>query len=108
MKAVTYEELISMIQLQASRNIDKKDIKMVLDSFIAVVKECIKTGINVRLPLLGLFTLKEMKGYKNRKFWNYHTKQIDYADYPAHNLPVFKPSKIWAAEVKEYSWGDPR
>lgn len=96
-----------MIQMKAERPINKKDIKMVLDCFIVLTKECVRRGIRVSLPRLGVFKLKEMKGFTRRKFWNCITKEIDYSDYPAHNLPDFKPSKLWYEEIKTATWGDP-
>ncbi len=91
---MTKNMIISKI---AKRNgIDRITVKIVVDDFMDVVKADLINGKNVYLRRFGSFMIKHRKAKKARDLRRNTTIII-----PAHNIPVFKPSKKFMQEVKD-------
>jgi nucleoid DNA-binding protein len=69
--------------------IEKKDVALVINEFIYVVQDSIKSEDRIELRGLGVFKNKHRKGRITR---NPKTQQE--VEIPDRLVPVFKPSKI--------------
>ena len=75
--------------------LEKKDVQTVVESFMEEVKGSLKTGDNVYLRGFGSFIIKTRAEKTGRNISKNTTIKI-----PAHNVPVFKPAKIFVDSVK--------
>ena len=63
--------------------------------FMSEIKDSLETGQNVYLRGFGSFVVKTRKAKKGRNI----SKNIT-IDIPAHNIPSFKPAKVFLNMVK--------
>lgn len=91
-----------MIKLDLVNNIStetrktKKEVSMILEEFMSVVKESLGKGGKVYLKDFGSFAVK-IRGEKiGRDIRNNTSVKI-----PACNIPFFKPAKKFKKNVKE-------
>mgnify|MGYP000695543844 FL=1 len=75
--------------------LEKGDVQATVESFMEEVKNSLETGDNVYLRGFGSFIVKERAEKTGRNISKKTTIII-----PAHNIPSFKPSKTFVAEVK--------
>lgn len=74
----------------------KKDVSVVIESFMANVKKCmIEDRENVYLRGFGSFIIKKRAEKTARDIGKNTTITI-----PAHDLPSFKPAKSFVQEMK--------
>lgn len=76
--------------------IEKNDVKAMLESFMAEVKDSLVSGENVYLRGFGSFIVKTRAEKTGRNISKNTTIKI-----PAHNIPSFKPAKVFLEGVKE-------
>jgi DNA-binding protein HU-beta len=76
-------------------NIDKNDVQNIVESFMGEVKDALETGENVYLRGFGSFIIKKRAEKTGRNISRNTTITI-----PAHNIPAFKPSKVFVEGVK--------
>lgn len=76
--------------------LDKTEALKAVESFMHQVKSSLSNGTNVYLRGFGSFIVKERAEKKGRNI-SKNTSVI----IPAHNIPAFKPSKMFIEEVKE-------
>ena len=92
-KNVTKADMISEIASRTGLN--KADVKTVIETFIALVKEAIAEGFSIQLrAFLEAFFLRK-KVPKPRNFSKGTTIEI-----PAHETPAYKPSKEFADSIR--------
>ncbi len=74
---------------------EKTDVQATVESFMNEVKDSIETGENVQLRGFGSFIVKTRAEKTGRNISKNTTIKI-----PAHNIPAFKPAKVFVDGVK--------
>ena len=82
-------------EIAESTGIEKVDVLTVVQSFMNEVKTSLESGENVYLRGFGSFVIKERAEKTGRNISKNTTIII-----PAHNIPSFKPAKIFIEGVK--------
>tara|TARA_A100001035_G_C27599208_1_gene415662 strand:- start:340 stop:630 length:291 start_codon:yes stop_codon:yes gene_type:complete len=82
-------------EIAESTGIEKVDVLTVVQSFMNEVKTSLESGENVYLRGFGSFVIKERAEKTGRNISKNTTIII-----PAHNIPSFKPAKIFLEGVK--------
>ena len=75
--------------------IEKGDVQATVESFMGEVKSSIENGDNVYLRGFGSFIIKTRAEKTGRNISKNTTIKI-----PAHNIPAFKPAKVFVEGVK--------
>ncbi|MDA0938311.1 MAG: integration host factor subunit beta [Bacteroidetes bacterium] len=75
--------------------IDKADVQATIEKFMKEVKTSLENGENVYLRGFGSFVIKTRAPKTGRNISKNIAVQI-----PAHNIPSFKPAKIFVQSVK--------
>jgi DNA-binding protein HU-beta len=75
--------------------IDKTDIQSTIEKFMIEVKGSLEKGENVYLRGCGSFIIKTRAEKTGRNISKNTAVKI-----PAHNIPAFKPSKVFVNGVK--------
>jgi len=76
--------------------VPKVDTLVVIESFIKEIKESLKEGENVYLRGFGSFIVKTRAEKIGRNI-----KKNTAIVIPAHNIPAFKPAKVFVESVKK-------
>lgn len=74
---------------------EKGDVQATIESFMEEVKTSLESGDNVYLRGFGSFVVKTRAEKTGRNISKNTTIKI-----PAHNIPAFKPAKIFIEGVK--------
>jgi len=75
--------------------IEKGDVQATVESFMEEVKTSLESGDNVYLRGFGSFIIKTRAEKTGRNISKNTTIKI-----PAHNIPAFKPAKVFLEGVK--------
>jgi DNA-binding protein HU-beta len=75
--------------------IEKGDVQATVESFMEEVKASLESGDNVYLRGFGSFIIKTRAEKTGRNISKNTTIKI-----PAHNVPAFKPAKVFVEGVK--------
>merc|ERR1711868_196306 len=75
--------------------IEKGDVQATVESFMEEVKSSLENGDNVYLRGFGSFIIKTRAEKTGRNISKNTTIKI-----PAHNIPAFKPAKVFLEGVK--------
>ncbi len=75
--------------------IEKGDVQATVESFMDEVKDSLEGGENVYLRGFGSFIVKTRAEKTGRNISKNTTIKI-----PAHNIPSFKPAKVFVESVK--------
>jgi len=75
--------------------LEKGDVQTTLETFMTEVKTSLETGDNVYLRGFGSFIVKTRAEKTGRNISKNTTIKI-----PAHNIPAFKPAKVFVEGVK--------
>ena len=75
--------------------IEKGDVQATVETFMEEVKTSLESGDNVYLRGFGRFIIKTRAEKTGRNISKNTTIKI-----PAHNIPAFKPSKVFLEGVK--------
>lgn len=75
--------------------LEKIDVQTTVEAFMTEVKESLEGGENVYLRGFGSFIIKERAKKTGRNISKNTTIII-----PAHNIPSFKPAKVFVDGVK--------
>ena len=75
--------------------IDKSDVLATVESFMKEIKSTLESGENVNLRGLGSFIINTRAEKTGRNISKNVAVKI-----PAHNIPAFKPSKVFINGVK--------
>jgi DNA-binding protein HU-beta len=90
---MTKAELVNIISNKLG--VDKTDTQRVIESFMQEIKNSLCENDNVYLRGFGSFVIKTRAAKTGRNI-----SQNTAIEIPAHNIPVFKPSKFFADKVK--------
>jgi DNA-binding protein HU-beta len=90
---VTKAEVI--VEISQKTGIDKADVAASLEGFFTVVKNALASGENVYIRGFGSFVVKHRKEKVGRIISKNKSIVI-----PAHNVPSFKPAKVFVEKVK--------
>ena len=74
---------------------EKGDVQATIETFMEEVKSSLESGDNVYLRGFGSFVVKTRAEKTGRNISKNTTIKI-----PAHNIPAFKPTKIFVEGVK--------
>ncbi len=75
--------------------IEKNDVQATIETFMSEVKTSLEGGDNVYLRGFGSFIVKTRAEKTGRNISKNTTIKI-----PAHNIPAFKPAKVFVEGVK--------
>ncbi|MEO0474215.1 MAG: HU family DNA-binding protein [Bacteroidota bacterium] len=87
-----------IVEISQKTGIDKADVSASLEGFFAVVKNSVSKGENVYIRGFGSFIVKHRKEKVGRIISKNQSIVI-----PAHNVPSFKPAKVFVEKVKKSS-----
>ena len=90
---MTKAEIVSNISEKLG--VEKSDTRAIVNHFMKEVRGAMESGENVYLRGFGSFIIKTRKAKKGRNI----SKNIT-IDIPAHNIPSFKPAKVFLEKVK--------
>ena len=90
---MTKAEIVSNISEKSG--IEKADVLATVEAFMEEVKESLEKGDNVYLRGFGSFIIKTRAEKTGRNISKNTTIKI-----PAHNIPAFKPAKVFVEGVK--------
>ena len=93
---MTKAEVIA--EIVSKTGIDKADVSASLEAFFTVVKNNLSKGENVYVRGFGSFIVKHRKEKIGRIISQNKSVVI-----PAHNVPSFKPAKVFVEKVKNNS-----
>ena len=82
-------------EIAEKTGLEKVDVQTTLEAFMNEVKESLEGGENVYLRGFGSFIIKERAKKTGRNISKNTTIII-----PAHNIPSFKPAKVFLDSVK--------
>ncbi len=91
---MTKAEIVANISDKSG--IEKGDVLRVVEDFMVEVKDSLNQGNNVYLRGFGSFIVKERAEKTGRNISKNTTIKI-----PAHNIPAFKPAKVFVESVKK-------
>ena len=91
---MTKAEIVN--EVAKSTGIEKVQVQSVIEEFTKVVKESIVAGQPVSLRGFGSFIIKHRAEKAARNITKKQTMTI-----PAHDIPAFKPAKVFVNAVKE-------
>ena len=84
-----------VIEIAEETGIAKDTIQKIIEDFMVTVKHSMVKGNNVYLRGFGSFIVKKRARKTARNISKNTTIII-----PAHNIPSFKPAKVFVSEVK--------
>ena len=90
---MTKADIVSNISEELG--IDRADVQATVEKFMKEVKTSLENGENVYLRGFGSFVIKTRAPKTGRNISKNVAVQI-----PAHNIPSFKPAKIFVQSVK--------
>ncbi len=76
--------------------LEKTEVQGTVEAFMKEVKDSLESGENVYLRGFGSFIIKKRAEKTGRNISKNTTIKI-----PAHNIPAFKPSKVFLEGVKQ-------
>jgi len=90
---MTKAEIVASISEKSG--IEKADVLRVVEDLMTEIKGSLNSGTNVYLRGFGSFIVKERAEKTGRNISKNTTIKI-----PAHNIPAFKPAKVFVESVK--------
>ncbi|NNC69694.1 MAG: integration host factor subunit beta [Flavobacteriaceae bacterium] len=91
---MTKAEIVANISDKSG--IEKADVLRVVEDLMKEIKGSLESGNNVYLRGFGSFTVKTRAEKTGRNISKNTTIKI-----PAHNIPAFKPAKVFVEGVKK-------
>lgn len=91
---MTKAEIVN--EVAKATGIEKIAVQTVVESFMECVKDSLAKGNPVYLRGFGSFIIKHRAQKAARNITQKTTMTI-----PEHNIPAFKPAKVFVASVKE-------
>ena len=90
---MTKAEIVT--EIASKTNIEKVAVQQTVEAFMDAIKKAMANGENVYLRGFGSFVVKKRAEKTGRNISRNTTIII-----PAHNIPSFKPAKVFVNEVK--------
>ncbi len=94
-KQITMTKADIVSKISEKLGIEKGDVQATVESFMEEVKTSLENGDNVYLRGFGSFIIKTRAEKTGRNISKNTTIKI-----PAHNIPAFKPAKVFVEGVK--------
>lgn len=91
---MTKADIVADISEQTG--VEKVQVQSTVEAFMEAVKDALGKGENVYLRGFGSFIIKERAEKTGRNISKNTTIII-----PAHNIPAFKPAKVFVNHVKD-------
>ena len=91
---MTKAEIVN--EVAKSTGIEKNQVQAVVEAFMETVKDSLSQGNPVYLRGFGSFIIKHRAQKAARNITKQTTLTI-----PAHDIPAFKPAKVFIAAVKK-------
>lgn len=91
---MTKAEIVN--EIAKSTGIEKINVQTVVEAFMESVKDSVAKGEPVYLRGFGSFIIKHRAQKAARNITQKTTMTI-----PEHNIPAFKPAKVFVAALKE-------
>jgi DNA-binding protein HU-beta len=82
-------------QITEETGLERLEVQKTVEAFMSTIKSSMTNGQNVYLRGFGSFVVKE----RAEKIGRNITAQTSIV-IPAHNIPTFKPAKVFIEEVK--------
>lgn len=82
-------------EIANSTGVEKNDVSKTVEAFMTSIKDTMAKGDNVYLRGFGSFVVKRRAEKTGRNISKNTTIII-----PAHNIPSFKPAKVFVEQVK--------
>jgi DNA-binding protein HU-beta len=82
-------------KISEKKGLERTDVQAIVECFMDEVKTSLETGDNVYLRGFGSFIVKTRAEKTGRNISKNTTIKI-----PAHNIPAFKPAKVFVDGVK--------
>ena len=83
-------------RISEAKGVEKAEVQATVEAFMEEVKKALESGNNVYLRGFGSFIIKRRAEKTGRNISKNTTIKI-----PAHNIPAFKPSKVFVDVVKQ-------
>ena len=83
-------------RISEAKGVEKAEVQATVEAFMEEVKKALESGNNVYLRGFGSIIIKRRDEKTGRNISKNTTIKI-----PAHNIPAFKPSKVFVDVVKE-------
>jgi integration host factor subunit beta len=93
---MTKADLVQLASEAIGPGVTKKDCAVVVDAFLAAVKDALAEHKNIEIRGFGTFKVRERKSRLAR-----NPRTGDPVEVPPRAVPVFKPSKDLRALVEE-------
>ena len=93
-RIMTKAEIVN--QISETTGVEKVAVQAVVEAMMKNVKDSLSKGENVYLRGFGSFIIKKRAEKKGRNISKNTTIVI-----PAHNIPSFKPAKVFMEQVKK-------
>jgi DNA-binding protein HU-beta len=91
---MTKADIVAEIAVETG--VERNDVSKTVEAFMTSIKSSLSKGENVYLRGFGSFIVKERAEKTGRNISKNTTIKI-----PAHNIPAFKPAKVFVESVKE-------
>ena len=91
---MTKAEIVNKIS--SNLGLEKNEVLATVENFMDEVKNSLSEGENVYLRGFGSFIVKKRAEKTGRNILKNTTIKI-----PAHNIPAFKPAKVFVESVKQ-------
>ena len=91
---MTKAEIVN--EVAKATGVEKTTVQAIVESFMESVKGSLSKGEPVYLRGFGSFIIKHRAQKAARNITNKTTMTI-----PAHDIPAFKPAKVFVASVKD-------
>lgn len=85
-------------KISEETGVPKVDVLVSLEAFFKEVKDTLSEGENLYIRGFGSFIIKTRKAKIGRNI-----KKNEAIEIPEHNIPSFKPSKVFVDLIKEQS-----
>jgi DNA-binding protein HU-beta len=90
---MTKAEIVN--EVAKATSLERGQVQAVVEKYMEVVKDSLAKGENVYLRGFGSFIVKRRAKKTARNISKNQTMTI-----PAHNIPAFKPAKVFMTKVK--------
>ncbi len=91
---MTKADLVEQVAQAIGPGITKKECALVVDGFLAAVKQALARGENIEIRGFGTFKVRKRRSRMAR-----NPRTGDPVEVEARSVPVFKPSKYLRAQV---------
>ena len=99
---MTKADLVEQVAEAIGPGVTKRDYALVIDGFLAAVKEALARGDSIEIRGFGTFKVRHRKARTAR-----NPKTGEPVEVPARAAPIFQPSILFRARVDRGATGGP-